>query len=57
MPRGLDHFGYLDGKPNITGLVMRISLKLETCDMLEYHNIFKTSKTFDKLEKPVIIKK
>jgi hypothetical protein len=25
MPRGLNLFGYLDGKPNITGLVMRVS--------------------------------
>ena len=30
--------------------ILRISLKLETCDMPEYHNIFMVRKTTDKLE-------
>ncbi len=34
---------------------LRISLKQDTCDMPEYHNIFMALKTFDKLEKSVIL--
>jgi len=30
--------------------ILRISLKLETCDIRKYHNIFIALKIFDKLE-------
>jgi hypothetical protein len=38
---------YFDIKPNTIRVLMRVSLKLETCDMPEYHNIFMVLKTFD----------
>lgn len=32
-----------------SGDILRISLNRKTCDILAYHNIFRASKTFDKL--------
>jgi len=37
--------------------ILRISPKPEICDMPKYHNIFVTSKIFDKLEISAILKR
>jgi hypothetical protein len=36
---------------------MRILPNRKSCDMQKYHKIFRASKTFDKLEQSVILKK